>query len=333
MEKPQEMEVEDEYTLTLLPGTSAIQGRRPYMEDRHTVLIDLLAKETGEGKSDDTTTTTTSTASTPSTRNQHSFFAVYDGHGGQFASTFASENLYKHLASSNHLASTPTQALHEACDTTDRLYAESHKTASSQDGSTACMVLIAGRKVITANVGDSRAVMCRNGEPLPLSFDHKPDKKEERQRIEEAGGIVKKGSFFNIPMGPFRVYQGDGVRGGLAVSRALGDTFYKDPSKPKEQWLVSGIPEITQETLTPGEDEFILVASDGFWDVFTNEVSFTTRDKYTANTYCNYAITHTQHTHNTHNTHTAHTQHSQHTKHKHTHTHTTHTWTQFCILS
>lgn len=67
------------------------------------------------------------------------------------------------------------------------------------------------------------------------------------------------------------MYQGDGLRGGLAVSRAFGDTFYKDPSKPKEQWLVSVIPEIIEETINPEEDDFIIVASDGFWDVFTNE--------------------------------------------------------------
>ena len=55
------------------------------------------------------------------------------------------------------------------------------------------------------------------------------------------------------------------------MSRAFGDTFYKDPSKPKEQWLVSVIPEIIEETINPEEDDFIIVASDGFWDVFTNE--------------------------------------------------------------
>merc|ERR1711879_632325 len=72
-------------------------------------------------------------------------------------------------------------------------------------------------------------------------------------------------------MGPFRVYQGDGMRGGLAVSRALGDTFYKDPKRPAMEWLVSAIPEIKEESLQPGADEFFIVASDGFWDVFSNE--------------------------------------------------------------
>lgn len=37
------------------------------------------------------------------------------------------------------------------------------------------------------------------------------------------------------------------------------------------EWLVSAIPEIKEESLQPGADEFFIVASDGFWDVFSNE--------------------------------------------------------------
>ncbi len=52
-----------------------------------------------------------------------------------------------------------------------------------------------------------------------------------------------------------RVYQGDGMRGGLAVSRAIGDTFYKDPKRPATEWLVSAIPEIKEEIITPGRSQ------------------------------------------------------------------------------
>jgi len=45
-------------------------------------------------------------------------------------------------------------------------------------------------QLITANVGDSRAVLCRSGKAVRLSEDHKPDRKDERQRIEESGGSV-----------------------------------------------------------------------------------------------------------------------------------------------
>jgi len=206
---------------------------------------------------------------------RQSFFGVFDGHGGQLASTFVADQIHKNLVNSQHYPDDPKQAFEEACDVTDNLYREAHQFAAAQDGTTACMVLVIEDKLYTANVGDSRAVLCRNGKPYPLTNDHKPDKDSERKRIEDAGGIVKKGSFFNIPMGPFRVYLSDGVRGGLAVSRAIGDTFYKDATKPKEHWLISNIPDTSSEILDPREDEFFIIASDGFWDVFTNENAVT----------------------------------------------------------
>lgn len=46
-------------------------------------------------------------------------------------------------------------------------------------------------KVLTAHAGDCRAVMCRDFGAIRLTEDHKPEKKEERRRIEAAGGKVR----------------------------------------------------------------------------------------------------------------------------------------------
>lgn len=40
-------------------------------------------------------------------------------------------------------------------------------------GSTAVVAIMTPDKIIVANCGDSRAVLCRNGKAVPLSNDHK----------------------------------------------------------------------------------------------------------------------------------------------------------------
>ncbi|KAI7737590.1 hypothetical protein M8C21_024714 [Ambrosia artemisiifolia] len=118
-------------------------------------------------------------------------------------------------------------------------------------GSTAVVAVVTPEKIVVSNCGDSRAVLCRNGVAIPLSTDHKPDRPDELQRIEEAGG---------------RVIYWDGARvlGVLAMSRAIGDNYLKPYVIPE--------PEVTI-TERSDEDECIILASDGLWDVVSNEVA------------------------------------------------------------
>ncbi|KAG8652831.1 probable protein phosphatase 2C 75 isoform X3 [Manihot esculenta] len=76
-------------------------------------------------------------------------------------------------------------------------------------GSTAVLALLTQEHIVVANCGDSRAVLCRGGRAIPLSFDQKPDRPDELARIEAAGGHV---IFVN----------GARVEGILAMSRAIG---------------------------------------------------------------------------------------------------------------
>lgn len=56
-------------------------------------------------------------------------------------------------------------------------------------GSTAVTaILINGQKLVVANVGDSRAVICKNGVAKQLSVDHEPER--EKKVIEDRGGFV-----------------------------------------------------------------------------------------------------------------------------------------------
>jgi hypothetical protein len=86
---------------------------------------------------------------------------------------------------------------------------------------------------------------------VAMTTDHKPNTKEERQRIEKAGGVV-------VWAGTWR------VGGVLAVSRAFGDR----PLKP----FVIPTPDIQDEWLSH-DDEFLILASDGLWDVVSNQAS------------------------------------------------------------
>lgn len=82
------------------------------------------------------------------------------------------------------------------------------------------MALFAKKKLYVANAGDSRSVLCRNGNKLAMSQDHKPDLETELARITKAGGSVIDGR----------------VNANLNLSRALGDLEYKKNKnlKPEE---------------------------------------------------------------------------------------------------
>jgi protein phosphatase PTC1 len=95
------------------------------------------------------------------------------------------------------------------------------------------------RVLYTANVGDARIVLCRNGKALRLSYDHKGSDENEGKRIANAGGLILNNR----------------VNGVLAVTRALGDAYMKD--------LVTGHPYTTETVIQPDSDEFIILACDG----------------------------------------------------------------------
>ncbi|KAL1069881.1 hypothetical protein V6Z11_D12G295100 [Gossypium hirsutum] len=126
-----------------------------------------------------------------------------------------------------------------------------HSMEVALGGSTAVVALLTPEHIVVANCGDSRAVLYRGGKAIPLSFDHKPDRPDELARIEAAGGRV---IFVN----------GARVEGILAMSRAIGDKYLKP--------IVSSEPEITFTKRQP-EDECLILASDGLWDVLSSDLA------------------------------------------------------------
>ncbi|EST06040.2 Protein phosphatase 2C (PP2C)-like domain protein [Kalmanozyma brasiliensis GHG001] len=102
------------------------------------------------------------------------------------------------------------------------------------------------RVLYTANVGDARAVLCRGGKAVRLTYDHKGSDAQEAKRITDAGGFVMNAR----------------VNGVLAVTRSLGDSAMKE--------FVVGSP-YTTETVLSSEDSFLIIACDGLWDVIEDQ--------------------------------------------------------------
>ncbi|CAN6444402.1 unnamed protein product [Victoria cruziana] len=140
-------------------------------------------------------------------------------------------------------------AISETYQKTDAEFLEAESNTFRDDGSTASTAVLVGSHLYVANVGDSRTVISKAGKAIPLSQDHKPNRSDERRRIENAGGVV-------LWAGTWR------VGGVLAMSRAFGNRLLK-------QFVVAE-PEIQEEEVDK-ELEFLVIASDGLWDVVPNE--------------------------------------------------------------
>ncbi|XP_019762951.1 probable protein phosphatase 2C 21 isoform X2 [Dendroctonus ponderosae] len=127
----------------------------------------------------------------------------------------------------------------------------------SDSGCTAVVAILKERELYVANAGDSRCIVCRNGNAVEMSFDHKPEDAPERQRIMKAGGKVT----------------GDGrVNGGLNLSRALGDHAYKqNASLSDKEQMITALPDVKKLTINPAEDEFMVLACDGIWNFMSSQ--------------------------------------------------------------
>ncbi|XVE58654.1 hypothetical protein DITRI_Ditri04bG0186200 [Diplodiscus trichospermus] len=245
-------------------GTMSISGRSREMEDAISVRISLCQPDIN-------------------LKRPVHFFAVFDGHGGPHVAALCREKMHvfveeelmrvdcteeKELGrdrsskgardeerwrkmmkrSFERMDEVATSAC--ACGSAG-CNCRCHPMEVALGGSTAVVALLTPEHIVVANCGDSRAVLSRGGKAIPLSFDHKPDRSDELERIEAAGGRV---IFVN----------GARVEGILAMSRAIGDKYLKP--------VVTSEPEITFTKREP-EDECLILASDGLWDVMSSDLA------------------------------------------------------------
>jgi len=232
------------------------------------------------------------------------YAAVFDGHGGDAAAHYMARELHKSFApyvdvlSSASPSEGPANERGLHCppalyDGMQELFAGADREviewlkknidpeAAKEAGCTATVLLARADKLICANLGDSRCVMSRNGVAQDLSAEHRLygpglEVEDEVARVEASGGWVEDGRLCGI----------------IAVARAFGDWEWKgegldyikgagvewgcwDEATARNMKFSSdpviASPAVSVLEVDPETDEFVMLASDGLWDVFTSE--------------------------------------------------------------
>lgn len=244
-------------------GEKSLQGHRPSQEDRS--CLDLNVVEAGgDGQGG-------------GSGGRRALLAVLDGHGGHVCAEFCRRHLGGLLSEQLAGGGDDGDSLRGAVLAVEAAFASAAADLNLASTSGSCLVaaLVGGGELHVANVGDSRAVLCRAGHAVALSEDHKPSRGDERARVLAAGGLVgrsearaRSAASLGVRLseavcccarrGPLRVYPG-----GLAVTRSLGDI-----GTAKAGNAVTAEPEMRSVRLTAA-DEFVLLACDGVWDVMS----------------------------------------------------------------
>jgi serine/threonine protein phosphatase PrpC len=202
------------------------------------------------------------------------FAAVFDGHGGAGVSEYLKDHLYdnvcrylqlKHWEESDDTINNCRGAIPSVSSQAAALRAAFEQVevdviaddSLKYVGSTAVAVVVhegedGHRTLMSANVGDSRAILSRKGKAVNLTRDHKPSDEREKARILAMGEEIEWDNFSKVHR----------VRS-LSLSRAIGDRY----AKP----AVSSEVEIRHFSVAEEGDDFVLLASDGLWDVMTSQ--------------------------------------------------------------
>eukprot|EP00929_Paragymnodinium_shiwhaense_P087067 TRINITY_DN47376_c0_g2_i2.p1 TRINITY_DN47376_c0_g2~~TRINITY_DN47376_c0_g2_i2.p1 ORF type:complete len:462 (+),score=140.73 TRINITY_DN47376_c0_g2_i2:74-1459(+) len=204
-------------------------------------------------------------------------FGVLDGHGGEQVARFVARHLPGVLA--EFPSENPEESLANALGRMDELLrlpsaakelreltiaGNEPKDSADSTGTTSVTCVVRGDELLVANIGDSRAVLCRGGKAVMLTEDHKPNVAREKERIHAAGGFVQEEA---LPGGRGMDYR---VNGNLNLSRAIGDLKFKaDRFRPQDEQLISAAPDTLSRKIEAKEDEFILMGCDGLWECMT----------------------------------------------------------------
>jgi serine/threonine protein phosphatase PrpC len=211
----------------------------------------------------------------------YSFFGVFDGHGGKRAAEYVEQNLYPDLMLVLQKEKDPEEALHAAFEQTESRLCMVAKENEWMDGTTAAVALVdpIRHQCIIGNVGDSEIVhgyrnACGEVFHQVLTEKHTMKNEAEIERVITAGGRVWRDRMAHPNFRPEFL--------SLAVSRSLGDVFFKDSeyTEGKESGLIAkpsisvlDIRNLLQSKSNASgsslEKQMLILASDGLWDKMT----------------------------------------------------------------
>lgn len=194
---------------------------------------------------------------------------IFDGHGGADVSSYLQKNFAKIYEkylneSQNNIAKSLSMAFNQIDEDLRQIKIENQ-------GSTGTIIHIIREKnnrlfVFNGNIGDSRVSLISSKKIIRLSQDHRTTDKEERKRIIAEGGMIINNR----------------VNGELMLTRSFGDFDFKNNIKNNNKknndeltMFRKGVicePFVTQIEIDQSiNNQFLFLASDGIWDVISEE--------------------------------------------------------------
>lgn len=227
-----------------------------------------------------------------------SYFAIFDGHGGEECSEFLKNNYMNYLIENANfpfdIKLSMIESFQKIEDDFFKLKCKDNLEDSDKSGSCALVSVIFDNKIYIANIGDSRAIMSigggtkvkqltadqkpdnikeferalKNGSKIYLDDNDDPDRDEskiefikDKAELEKMKEIKENSKEEKI----FRVYPSD-----LAVMRTLGDIKAKKKEFGGIPGTIINIPEVYIFDIN-SSDDFIVMGCDGIFDDLSNQ--------------------------------------------------------------
>ena len=216
-----------------------------------------------------------------------SYFAIFDGHGGNKCAEYLRDNLLKFIIENKNFPSNINLSIKEAIYKADNEFLKDIAVKENKivdcSGSCCLFLLIINNIGYIVNVGDSRCLISYNNGKIKkaVTRDHKPNYSYEKERITKNGGIIYQSqNKINIEdknkilkgkilLGPYRV-----LPGRLSVSRTLGDAEAKLKIFGGNPNIIICEPDIYSFNILKEDIDYFILGCDGIFDQLNNEDIF-----------------------------------------------------------